>query len=199
MIDQRCGADHQIRGVAMSMSSRSWPAERDFEQAADRPRLERTAAALRARGFAAEIADSAAKARSSCLPRSRGRRSPQRPIGDPARAGHHAEIDESRRYDSVRARLAALDRETQGREMLARRRAGLHPRERTCDHRRRHHPRRVGDRQPARGVRLRRRQGDPVVGHQKLVSDLRELAAASSSTRCRASSRACRASVRPAA
>jgi hypothetical protein len=91
---------------------------RDFEQPADRSRLERVAAALTARGFQAQVADSAADARELAL------------AGIPEGAEVHIalsetmrelgltdEVEESGRYESVRSRLRALDRQTQGREM----------------------------------------------------------------------------------
>ncbi|MEA2673976.1 MAG: hypothetical protein QOI92_1168 [Chloroflexota bacterium] len=89
-----------------------------FAQPADRARLERVAAALTGRGFHADVADSAADARELAL------------AGIPDGAEVHIalsetmhelgitnEIDESGRYESVRMRLRALDRQTQGREM----------------------------------------------------------------------------------
>jgi hypothetical protein len=90
----------------------------DFEQPADRARLERVVAALTARGFQAEIAASTAAARELVL------------AGIPEGAEVHIalsetmrelgitdEVDESGRYESIRARLRSLDRQTQGREM----------------------------------------------------------------------------------
>jgi hypothetical protein len=90
----------------------------DFERPADRSRLERVAAALTARGFQAQVADSAADARELAL------------AGIPEGAEVHIalsetmrelgltdEVEESGRYESVRSRLRALDRQTQGREM----------------------------------------------------------------------------------
>ena len=89
-----------------------------FEHAADRSRLERTAAALTARGFAAVIADSAAHARSLVLDAIPEGAEVQSALSETLRElGITREIDESGRYDSVRVRLAAMDRETQGREM----------------------------------------------------------------------------------
>ena len=67
--------------------------------------------------------------------------------------GITAELDESGRYDSVRARLNALDRETQGREM---RKLGAAP-----DYI-------VGSADAVTD------DGQIVVGHQKLVRDLDE-------------------------
>jgi hypothetical protein len=94
------------------------PPSLEFEQPADRARLERVAAALTARGFQAQVADNAAAARALAL------------AGIPEGAEVHIalsetmrelgitdEIDESGRYESVRTRLRALDRQTQGREM----------------------------------------------------------------------------------
>jgi acyl-CoA hydrolase len=89
-----------------------------FERAAARSRLERTAEALKARGFAAEIADSAEHARSLVLDAIPEGSEVHSGLSETLRElGITQEIDESGRYDSVRARLAVMDRETQGREM----------------------------------------------------------------------------------
>jgi hypothetical protein len=89
-----------------------------FEQPADRPRLERTAEALRARGFAAVIADGAAHARSLVLAAIPEGAEVHSALSETLRElGITQEIDESGRYDSLRARLAVMDRETQDREM----------------------------------------------------------------------------------
>jgi len=94
------------------------PPNSTFEHAADRPRLERTAAALEARGFAATIADGVEHARSLVLDAIPGGSEVHSALSETLRElGITREIDESGRYDSVRTRLAALDRETQGREM----------------------------------------------------------------------------------
>ncbi len=89
-----------------------------FERPADRSRLERTAGALRARGFAVEMADSASHARSLVLAAIPEGAEVHSGLSETMRElGIAQEIDESGRYDSVRVRLAAMDRETQGREM----------------------------------------------------------------------------------
>jgi hypothetical protein len=89
-----------------------------FERAADRSRLERTAAALTARGFAAEIAGNGEEARSLVLDAIPEGAEVHSALSETLRElGITREIDESGRYDSVRARLAVMDRETQGREM----------------------------------------------------------------------------------
>jgi LUD domain len=94
------------------------PPNAEFERPADLARLERTAIALQARGFKAEIAASGAAARQTVLD--------ALPLGAEVHTalsqtvidiGLAAEIDESGRYDSVRSKLAQLDRATQGREM----------------------------------------------------------------------------------
>jgi hypothetical protein len=94
------------------------PPDPIFERPADRPRLERTAEALRARGFAVEIADSASHARSLVLAAIPEGSEVHSALSETMRGlGITREIDESGRYDSVRVRLAEMDRETQGREM----------------------------------------------------------------------------------
>ena len=97
----------------------------DFERPADRDRLERTAAALTARGFKARIADSAKHARERVLAAIPEGSEVHVALSETLREiGITKEIDESGRYDSVRSRLDALDRETQGRE---RRKLGAAP------------------------------------------------------------------------
>jgi acyl-CoA hydrolase len=90
----------------------------EFEQPADAARLAATAQALEARGFRVQIAESGAHAKELVLAAI--------PVGAEvhtalsetlAELGITAEIEESGRYDSVRAKLKLLDRETQGREM----------------------------------------------------------------------------------
>ena len=89
-----------------------------FERVPDRSRLERTAAALMARGFAAVIADDGAHARALTLQAIPEGAEVHSALSETLRElGITREIDESGRYDSVRARLTAMDRETQGREM----------------------------------------------------------------------------------
>jgi hypothetical protein len=94
------------------------PPNAEFERPADGAQLEATALALQARGFKAEVVASAAEARQTVLD--------ALPLGAEVHTalsqtvidiGLAAEIDESGRYDSVRNKLAQLDRATQGREM----------------------------------------------------------------------------------
>ncbi len=101
------------------------PPNLDFERAADRCRLEQTAAALTARGFAAVIADDGAHARALVLEAIPEGAEVHSALSETMRElGITREIDESGRYESLRVRLAAMDRETQGREM---RRLGAAP------------------------------------------------------------------------
>jgi L-lactate utilization protein LutC len=88
-----------------------------FERPADLSRLERAAAALRARGFQAEIAADGADARDRVLAAIPEGAEVHTALSETLRElGITAAIEESGRYDSVRARLGALDRETQDRE-----------------------------------------------------------------------------------
>jgi hypothetical protein len=90
----------------------------EFAQPADRDRLERTVAALQGRGFNAQIADSGAHARQLVLEAIPNGAEVHTALSETLRElGITAEIDESGRYDSLRLRLQALDRETEGREM----------------------------------------------------------------------------------
>jgi L-lactate utilization protein LutC len=94
------------------------PANLEFEQPADRPRLERVAAALTARGFQAEVADSAAAARELALAGIPEGAEVHIALSETMRGlGITSEVDESGRYESVRMRLRGLDRQTHGREM----------------------------------------------------------------------------------
>jgi L-lactate utilization protein LutC len=96
-----------------------------FEQPAGRDRLERVAAALQARGFRAEVAADGADARRRVLDAIPEGAEVHSALSETLRTlGITAEIDESGRYDSVRAKLNALDRETQDRE---RRKLGAAP------------------------------------------------------------------------
>jgi hypothetical protein len=89
----------------------------DFERPSDRGRLEQTVAALDARGFRAEIAPDSADARRRVVEAIPEGAEVHIALSETIRElGLTAEIDESGRYDSVRARLNALDRETQDRE-----------------------------------------------------------------------------------
>jgi L-lactate utilization protein LutC len=97
----------------------------DFAQPSDRDRLERTAEALKARGFTAVVADDGEQARRLVLERLPEGAEVHIALSETMRElGLTAEIDESGRYDSVRRKLNALDRETQDRE---RRKLGAAP------------------------------------------------------------------------
>ena len=94
------------------------PPNPEFERPADRKRLDDVMGALGRRGFAAEIADNRSHACRLALD--------ALPEGAEVHAansetlrqlGVTAAIDESGRYDSVRAKLKALDRQTQARDM----------------------------------------------------------------------------------
>ncbi len=94
------------------------PPNFDFERPADRARLERTAAALASRGFVVKIADSGKEARRLALEAIPEGAEVLTALSETIRElGIAAEINESGRYDSIRSRLSALDRQTQGREM----------------------------------------------------------------------------------
>jgi len=94
------------------------PANLEFERPADRAQLERTAAALVARGFKAQLANGAEQARQLVLDAIPQGSEVHTALSETMRAlGLTSEIDESGRYDSVRSKLGALDRATQGREM----------------------------------------------------------------------------------
>ena len=90
----------------------------EFERPADRARLEDTAQALRARGFQAHVADSAEHARELVLAAVPAGAEVHTALSETlAQLGITGEIEESGRYQSIRVRLKALDRETQGRDM----------------------------------------------------------------------------------
>src|SRR5712692_11166002 len=94
------------------------PPNLEFERPADRAYLKRTAAALAGRGFKAQVADSAEHARRLLLESIPAGAEVHLALSETMRElGVASEIDESGRYDSVRSRLNALDRETQSREM----------------------------------------------------------------------------------
>ena len=94
------------------------PPNVEFEQPVDRARLDQTAAALAARGFKAQVADSAAHARELVLEAIPEGAEVHIALSETMRElGITDEIDTSGRYDSIRARLGTMDRETQGREM----------------------------------------------------------------------------------
>ncbi len=94
------------------------PPNLDFERPADRAQLERTVAALGARGFKAQIADNPEHARQLVLDSIPEGSEVHIALSETLRElGITQEIDESGRYESIRARLSTLDRATQGREM----------------------------------------------------------------------------------
>jgi L-lactate utilization protein LutC len=94
------------------------PPNLDFERPADPAQLERTAAALASRGFNAQIADTAAHARDLVLASIPDGAEVHIALSETMRElGVTKTIDESGRYDSIRAKLSTLDRATQGREM----------------------------------------------------------------------------------
>ncbi len=97
----------------------------EFERPADRAHLERTAAALAGRGFKAQVAESAEHARRLVLEAIPEGSEVHIALSETMRElGITSEIDESGRYDSIRSRLNALDRETEARE---RRKLGAAP------------------------------------------------------------------------
>jgi LUD domain len=94
------------------------PVNAEFARPADRERLERTAEALSARGFHAHVVADGAEARQFVLDAVPEGAEVHTALSETlTELGIRAEIEESGRYDSVRAKLALLDRETQGREM----------------------------------------------------------------------------------
>jgi len=98
--------------------SRPRPVNLEFDRPADRARLEQTAKALASRGFIAQVADSTEHARQLVLDAIHEGAEVHSALSETMRAlGITAEIDESGRYDSIRSRLKALDRDTEGRQM----------------------------------------------------------------------------------
>jgi LUD domain len=94
------------------------PVNLEFERPAERGRLARTAAALAARGFVAQVADSGEHARQLVLDGIPEGAEVHSALSETLKElGITAEIDESGRYDSVRSKLNLLDRESQGREL----------------------------------------------------------------------------------
>jgi hypothetical protein len=94
------------------------PPNLEFERSADRARLEHVVTALEARGFRAVVAEDGDHARRLALDEIPEGAEVHTALSETLRElGITAEIDESGRYDSVRVKLAALDRETQAREM----------------------------------------------------------------------------------
>ena len=94
------------------------PPNPEFERPADAARLESTAQALIGRGFKAEVASSGADAKARVLAAIPEGSEVHTALSETlTELGIRAELEESGRYDSLRAKLALLDRETQGREM----------------------------------------------------------------------------------
>jgi acyl-CoA hydrolase len=90
----------------------------EFEQPADAARLASTARALEERGFRVQIAESGAQAKELVLAAIPEGAEVHTALSETlAELGIAAEIEESGRYDSIRAKLKLLDRATQGREM----------------------------------------------------------------------------------
>jgi DNA-binding MarR family transcriptional regulator len=89
-----------------------------FERPADTERLKRTAAALEQRGFVVRIADDRSQARELALELVPEGAEVYSALSETLRElGITEEIDESGRYDALRPKLRAMDRQTQGREM----------------------------------------------------------------------------------
>jgi L-lactate utilization protein LutC len=94
------------------------PANVEFEHPADAERLAHVAEAMSARGFLPQIAESGDHARELvCELIPEGAEVHSALSETLSQLGISQIIEESGRYDSVRARLNQLDRETQGREM----------------------------------------------------------------------------------
>jgi hypothetical protein len=94
------------------------PPNLEFARLAEPDRLERTVEALQGRGFHAQIAAGGAEAKRLVLDAIPEGAEVHTALSETlTELGIRAEIEESGRYDSVRAKLAKLDRETQGREM----------------------------------------------------------------------------------
>jgi len=90
----------------------------DFEKPADRARLEQTKLALIARGFNAEVAGNAEHAKQLVLDALPEGAEVHSALSETLKElGVTQVIEESGRYDSLRQRLKAMDRATQGREM----------------------------------------------------------------------------------
>jgi hypothetical protein len=94
------------------------PPNTEFERPADQARLEQTAAALGVRGFQAQIAENGQDARKRALSLLPNGAEVHTALSETLQQlGVSAEIEDSGRYDSIRAQLKAFDRETQFREM----------------------------------------------------------------------------------
>ena len=90
----------------------------EFEKPADAERLEQTAKALVARGFIAEVARDVAHAKELVLGLLPEGAEVHSALSETLKElGITQLIDESGRFDSLRRRLAAMDRKTQAREM----------------------------------------------------------------------------------
>jgi hypothetical protein len=101
------------------------PPNAEFAQPADLSRLEQTAEALRGRGFHVHVVADGAAAKELVLDSIPEGAEVHTALSETlTELGIRAALEESGRYDSVRAKLAQLDRETQGREM---RRLGAAP------------------------------------------------------------------------
>ena len=94
------------------------PANVEFEQPADAERLAHVAEAMSARGFLPQIAEGGDHARELVFELIPEGAEVHSALSETlSQLGISQIIEESGRYDSVRARLNQLDRETQGREM----------------------------------------------------------------------------------
>lgn len=94
------------------------PPNLEFEKPADAARLARTCAALVARGFSAQVATDVEHAKRLVLDALPEGAEVHSALSETLKElGITQVIDESGRYDSVRKRLSAMDRATQGREM----------------------------------------------------------------------------------
>jgi L-lactate utilization protein LutC len=94
------------------------PANVEFEQPADAERLAHVAEAMSARGFLPQIVESGDHARELVFELIPEGAEVHSALSETlSQLGISQIIEESGRYDSVRARLNQLDRETQGREM----------------------------------------------------------------------------------
>lgn len=94
------------------------PPRPEFERPASRERLERTVNALEQRGFAARIADSAGHAKDLVLGLLPEGVEVHAALSETLHALQlTAAIDESGRYDALRPKLRAMNRQTQAREM----------------------------------------------------------------------------------
>jgi len=114
---EACHASQENAIVSDSLPDPGPPNPR-FALAAGRDRLQQTVKALQSRGFTAQLADSALHARELVLDAIPEGAEVHSALSETLRElGITAEIDESGRYDTLRPKLAALDRETQAREI----------------------------------------------------------------------------------